>query len=190
MANHSCPGYSDVWPFCNNDFIFVMSTCRFLIRPGMGQGAGGRVPCYPCRACGEQHPNNPLLRNRGMLSSLALDPSLIHDMFREGMAAGSGTSLAIIPCANPPRALASKTTSDRHRQQIYSFAKRICSKKAAIEHRHMNCQKGSCVLYLIIHRYRYQLINSLWPGDAIWRHRTGSIFTHLMAFCLTAQAIT
>ena len=142
-----------------------MSTCRFLIRPGRGQGAGGRVPLLSlCQACGEQHPNNPLLRNRGH---------------------------AIIPCANPPRVLASKTTADRHRQQIsIALPKRICSKKAAIEHRHMHCQKGSCVLYLIIHRYRHQLINSLWPGDAIWRHRTGSIFTHLMAFCLTAQAIT
>ena len=33
-----------------------------------------------------------------------------------------------------------------------------------------------------IHNYRHQLINTLWPGDAIWRHRTGSISTHLMAF--------
>ena len=49
IANHSCPGHSDVWRFCNNDFIFVMSTCRFFITPGRGQGAGGRVPCrYPC----------------------------------------------------------------------------------------------------------------------------------------------
>ena len=39
MANHSCPGHIDVWRFCNNDFIFVMSTCRFFIRPGRGQGA-------------------------------------------------------------------------------------------------------------------------------------------------------
>ena len=187
MANHSCPGYSDVWPFCNNDFIFVMSTCRFLIRPGMGQGAGAlAIPVRPAAN------SNPLLRNRGhaIIPSTGPLSDLRYVSSDEGMAAGSGTSLAIIPCANPPRVLASKTTADRHRQQIYSFAKRICSKKAAIEHRHMNCQKGSCVLYLIIHCYRYQLTNSLWPGDAIWRHRTGSIFTHLMAFCLTAQAIT
>ena len=38
MANHSCPGHSDVWRFCNSDFIFVMSTCRFFITPGRGQG--------------------------------------------------------------------------------------------------------------------------------------------------------
>ena len=167
MANHSCPGYSDVWRFCNNDFIFVMSTCRFLIGPGRGQGAGSlAIPMSLslCQACGEQHPNNPLLSNSGH---------------------------AITPCMQPPSALASKTTADWHTQQIYSFAKTdLFNKKAAIEHRHMNCQKGSCVLYLIIHRYRHQLINSLWPGDAVWLHRTGSIFTHLMAFCLTAQSIT
>ena len=148
MANHSCPGYSDVWRFCNNDLIFVMSTCRFLIRPGKGQGAAPGPLLSLCQTYGEQHPNNPLLRNRGH---------------------------AITLCANPPRVLACKTTADRHRQQIYSFAKTDF-------HRHMNCQKGSCVLYLIIHRYRHHLINSLWPGNAIWRHRTGSIFTHLMFF--------
>ena len=128
MASHSCPGYSDVWRFCNNDFIFVMSTCRFLIRPGRGQGPLLSL----CQACGEQHPNNPLLSNSGQ---------------------------AITPCAEPLSVLASKTTADRYRQQIYSFAKMdLFNNKAAIEHKHMNCQKGSCVLYLIIHRYR-QLIN-------------------------------
>ena len=128
------------------------------------QGARGQGPLLSlCQACGGQHPNNPLLSNRGH---------------------------AITPCAEALSVLASKTTADRHRQQIYSFAKTdLFNKKAAIEHRHMHCQKGNCVLYLIIHRYRHQSINSLWPGDAIWRHRTGSIFTHLMAFCLTAQAI-
>ena len=191
MANHSCPGYSDAWPFCNNDFIFAMSTCRFLIRPCMGQGAGALA--IPVRPAANSTPATRCYATGGMLTSLALSrpfSDLRYVSSDEGMAAGSGTSLAIIPCANPPRVLASKTTADRHRQQIYSFAKRICSKKAAIEHRHMNCQKGSCVLYLSIHCYHYQLTNSLWPGDAIWRHRTGSIFTHLMAFCLTAQAIT
>ena len=67
---------------------------------------------------------------------------------------------------------------------IYSFAKTdLLNKKVAIEHRHINWQKGSCVIYGIT-------IDSLWPGDAIWRHRNWSISTHLMAFCLTAQAIT
>ena len=139
-----------------------MSICRFLIRPGRGQGAGSLA--IPMSGLRQNHPNNPLLSNRGH---------------------------AITPCAEPPSALASKTTADRHRQQIYSFAKTdLFNKKATIEHRHMNCQKGIFVLYLIMHRYHHQSINPLWPGDALWRHRTGSIFTHLMAFCLTAKAIT
>ena len=32
------------------------------------------------------------------------------------------------------------------------------------------------------------LINSLWPGDAIWRHGTRSILTQVMACCLTAPS--
>ena len=153
MANHSCPGYSDVWPFCNNDFIFVMSTCRFLIRPG--RGAGGRVPCYPCvRPAANSTPTTRCYATGGMLSSRAR--ILREYWLGRQLPIGTGSRYIALP-------------------------KRICSKKAAIEHRHMNCQKGSCVLYLIIHRYRHQLINSLWPGDAIWRHRTGSIFSHLMA---------
>ena len=61
MANHSCPGHIDVWRFCNNDFIFVMSTCRFFIKPGRGQGPLLSL----CQACGGQHPNDPLLSNMG-----------------------------------------------------------------------------------------------------------------------------
>ena len=162
MANHSCPGYSDVWPFCNNDFIFVMSTCRFLIRPGRGQRAGSlAIPASGLRRTAPQQP--VATQTGGMLSSRAR--TLREYWLARQLPIGTGSRYIALP-------------------------KRICSKKAAIEHRHMNCQKGSCVLYLIIHRYRHQLINSLWSGDAIWRHRTGSILTHLMAFCLTAQAIT
>ena len=72
--------------------------------------------------------------------------------------------------------------------RVYSFTKTgLLNKKAA--HRHMNWQKrGVKFSILIIHRYHHQLINSLWPADAIWRHR--SILAHLKAFCLTAQTIT
>ena len=64
-----------------------------------------------------------------------------------------------------------------------SFAKTdLLIRKAATEHRYTNWQKSSFVLHLIIHHYRHQLINTLRPGDATWRHRTGSISTHLMAF--------
>ena len=29
-------------------------------------------------------------------------------------------------------------------------------------------------------------VNSVWPGDAIWRHRSGSTLAHVMACCLSA----
>ena len=48
MAYHSCPVYSDIWRLWNNDFIFVMSTCRFFITPGRGQGAGSLARLFPC----------------------------------------------------------------------------------------------------------------------------------------------
>ena len=31
------------------------------------------------------------------------------------------------------------------------------------------------------------IFNSLWPSDAIWRHRSGSTLAHVMACCLTNQ---
>ena len=34
------------------------------------------------------------------------------------------------------------------------------------------------------------MINSLWPSDAIWWHRSGSTLVQVMAWCRTAQAIT
>ena len=34
------------------------------------------------------------------------------------------------------------------------------------------------------------IINSVWPSDAIWWHRSGSTLAHLMACCLRAQTIT
>ena len=36
----------------------------------------------------------------------------------------------------------------------------------------------------------YNLINSLWPSDAIWRQRSGSRLAQVMACCLTPHAIT
>ena len=125
MANHSCPEYSDVWPFRNNDFIFVMSTCRFLIRPGRGQRAGSL--CYPyVRSAANSTPTTRCYATGGMLSSRAR--TLREYWLARQLPIGTGSR--------------------------YITLRKLC-------------QKGSCVLYLIIHRYRHQLINSLWPGDAI-----------------------
>ena len=33
-------------------------------------------------------------------------------------------------------------------------------------------------------------VNSLWPSDAIWRHRSGSTLAHVMGCCLTASNMT
>ena len=73
MANHSCPGHSDVWRFCNNDFIFVMSTCRFFIRPGRGQGAGSLAisvsslrRAAPQRPVAKQHGGMPSPRAQNL----------------------------------------------------------------------------------------------------------------------------
>ena len=35
---------------------------------------------------------------------------------------------------------------------------------------------------------RPQWVNSLWPGDAIWRHRSGSTLAQVMACCLMAPS--
>ena len=35
---------------------------------------------------------------------------------------------------------------------------------------------------------RPQWVNSLWPSDAIWRHRSGSTLVQVMAWCLTAPS--
>ena len=170
MANHSFPRYSDVWRFCNNNFIFVMSTCRFFIRPGRGQGARGGPLLYLCQDCGGQHPNKPLLSNRENV-------------------------YATTPCAEPTSVLASKTNRRlpvrAQAADKIALPKRICSiRKPQLNTNTWIGRKGGWVLYLIIHRYHNQLINSLWPGDAIWRRRTGLILAHSIAFFLTAQAIT
>ena len=34
----------------------------------------------------------------------------------------------------------------------------------------------------------WELLNSLWPSDAIWRHRSGSTLAQVMACCLTAPS--
>ena len=34
----------------------------------------------------------------------------------------------------------------------------------------------------------WPMINSLWPSDAIWRQRSGSTLTQVMAYCLTAPS--
>ena len=33
-----------------------------------------------------------------------------------------------------------------------------------------------------------KIVNSLWPNDAIWRHRSGSTLVHVMACCLAAPS--
>ena len=162
MANHSCPGHSPVWRFCNNDFIFVMSTCRFFIRPGGGQGAGSLASPASVSSLRRAAPQRPVAKQHGGMPSPREQNLRVYWLARQ-----------IEDCRS------------RHRQEIwiYSFAKTdLLIRKAAIEHRYTNWQKGSFVLHLIIHHYRHQLINTLWPGDAIGRHRTGSISTHLMAF--------
>ena len=151
MANHSCPGHSDVWRFCNNDFIFVVSTCRFFIRPGRGQGAGS-LP-IPVSSLRRAAPQRPVAKQHGGTPSLR-------------------AQLRVYWLA--------RQIEDCRSTQAAGFAKTdLLIRRAAIEHRYTNWQKGSFVLHLIIHHYRYQIINTLWPGDAIWRHRTGSISTHL-----------
>ena len=43
-------------------------------------------------------------------------------------------------------------------------------------------------LQFINHTLELDFINSLWPCDAIWPHRSGSILTMVMACCLTAPS--
>ena len=64
---------SDVWRFCNNDFIFVMSTCRFFIKPGRGQGAGSLAisvsslrRAAPQRPVAKQHGGMPSHRAQNL----------------------------------------------------------------------------------------------------------------------------
>ena len=55
---------------CNNDFIFVMSTCRFFITPGRGQGA--RSVTIPVSGLRRAAPQQPFAKQRwGMLSPCA-----------------------------------------------------------------------------------------------------------------------
>ena len=69
-AHHSCPGYNDVWRLCKNDFIFVMSTCRFSITPGTGQGAGSLA--IPVPGLRRAAPQRPVAKQRwGTLSPCA-----------------------------------------------------------------------------------------------------------------------
>ena len=69
MANHSCPGHSDVWRFCNNDFIFVMSTCQFFIRPGGGQGAGSLASPASVSSLRRAAPQRPVAKQLGGMPS-------------------------------------------------------------------------------------------------------------------------
>ena len=154
VSNNSCPGYSDIWPFCNNGFIFVMSTCQFLIRPGRGQGAGGRgqgPSAIPVSGLRRTAPQQPVATQQGACYHPVREPS--ESSFSRKM---SLSAFKAPPCGETaPRVLASKTTADRHRQQKYSFAKTDLFKESRNWTEHMNCQKGSFFLYLIIHRYRH-----------------------------------
>ena len=42
--------------------------------------------------------------------------------------------------------------------------------------------------YMPIHCENFWLFNSLWPNEAIWRHRSGSTLAQVMACCLTAPS--
>ena len=103
MANHSCPRHSDVWRFCNIDFIFVMSTCQFFIRPGRGQGAGPIA--IPVSSLRRASPRRPVAKQHGGMPSPG-------------------------PCAEPPSVQASKTNRrlpiDTGSRYI-ALPKRICS---------------------------------------------------------------
>ena len=46
---------------------------------------------------------------------------------------------------------------------------------------------GVCALCFAVVRNTLEL-NSLWPSDAIWRHRSGSTLAQVMACCLTAPS--
>ena len=41
---------------------------------------------------------------------------------------------------------------------------------------------------VILKSFQYLGINSLWPGDTIWRHRSGSTLVQVMACCLMAPS--
>ena len=45
-------------------------------------------------------------------------------------------------------------------------------------------QDYPCLLWSFPHKH----VNSLWPSDAIWQHRSGSTLAQVMAFCLTAPS--
>ena len=90
MAYHSCPGYSDVWRLFNNDFIFVMSSCRFFITPGRGQGAGSLA--IPVSGLRRAAPQRPVAKQRwGMLSPcLAEHPSVLACKTNRRLPIGTG----------------------------------------------------------------------------------------------------
>ena len=46
----------------------------------------------------------------------------------------------------------------------------------------------SMVFYITHLLTEFQIINSLWPNDAIWRHRSGSTLAQVMACCLAAPS--
>ena len=42
--------------------------------------------------------------------------------------------------------------------------------------------------FTLLHLTLLYLLNSLWPNDAIWRHRSRSTLAQVMAYCLTAPS--
>ena len=53
---------------------------------------------------------------------------------------------------------------------------------------HFSLKKKNSKTKLGKMKYSNVLINSLWPGDAIWRHGTRSTLAQVMACCLTAPS--
>ena len=47
---------------------------------------------------------------------------------------------------------------------------------------------GNVVCKMVVILSRTQCVYTLGPGDAIWRHGSGSKFTQVMTFCLTAPS--
>ena len=99
IANHSCPGYSDVWRFCNNDFIFVMSTCRFFIRPGRGQGAGSlaAIPVSMVSSLRRAAPQRPVAKQHGGMPSTRAQNLRVYWLARQILPIGTGSRYIALP---------------------------------------------------------------------------------------------
>ena len=59
------------------------------------------------------------------------------------------------------------------------------------QYRHTSIQTNIHLHHLWLHKDPLNariMVNSLWPSDTIWRHRSGSTWSHVMAWCLRAPS--